>query len=411
MLGSYWLFISGLLLIISLILHQTPLLLVSFLVFLVGGVARLWDRYCLSRVEYRRKLSSRRVFFGEEVQLEVEISNRKPLPLPWLQIDDEIPEGVTLLKGRTTPSHMINRVLLSQFLSLGWYHKIKRRYPLQCQQRGFFSFGPATIRSGDLFGLFSREEEVGPVDNLIVYPKIVPLEQLGIPSSQPIGDIITRSHIFQDPLLTQGIRDYHPGDSLRRIHWKTTARLGQLQTKVFEPTTTVDMGIFLDVRTVPPPLWGVVPELLELAIVVVASLAKHALDEGYRVGVYANQNSLAAEGCIRIPPSQHSDQLQRILETMAQVYSTETLPIASLVVNESRNLPWGSTMVVVTAMPSEALLAALLRVKWAGRRIALVLVGSPDTSISTDGLSVFQVRDDIMWRDLETLDINVKTGK
>lgn len=408
MLGSYWLFISGLLLVISLILRQPPLLLVAFLVFLFGGVAHLWDRYCLSRVEYSRHLSSKRVFFGEEVLLEVEISNRKPLPLPWLQIDDQIPQGVTLLKGRTSPSHMINRVLLSQFLSLSWYHKVKRRYPMSCQQRGYFSFGPATLRSGDLFGLFSREQEVGPVDNLIVYPKIVPLEKLGIPSMQPLGDIRTKSHLFQDPILTMGIRDYHPGDSLRRIHWKTTARLGQLQTKVFEPTTTIDMGIFLDVRTVPPPLWGVVPELLELAIIVAASLSKHALDEGYRVGFYANQNSLLSEGCIRLPPSQHADQLQRILETLAQVYSTETAPIASLVVSESRNLSWGSTMVVITAMPTDALLSALLRVKRAGRKIALILVGSPETSVSTDGLSVYNVPDDIMWRDLETLDINMK---
>ena len=410
MLGSYWLFISGLLFITSLFLHQVTLLLVALLLFLVGGTARLWDRYCLSRVEYQRRLSAKRVFFGEEVQLEVEITNKKPLPLPWIQINDEIPDGVSLLKGKTSPSHLMSRVTLSNLLSLGWYHRVKWRYPISCQQRGFFTFGPARIRSGDLFGFFTREEEVKPLDYLIVYPRILPLEKLGIPSMQPIGDIRTRSHIFQDPILTMGVREYHPGDSLRRIHWKTTARLGQLQTKVFEPTTTVDMGIFLDVRTVQPPLWGVVPELLELAVIVAASLAKHALDEGYRVGLYANQNYLSSDSFIKIPPSQHSDQLQHMLEALAQVYSSETLPIARLIANESRNLPWESTMVVITAVPTEALLSVLLRVKRAGRKIALILVGGPDsqTQISMDGLTVYHVRDDIIWRDLQTLDIRGK---
>ena len=406
MLGSYWLFISGLLFILSLILHQVPLMLVSLLLFLVGGVARLWNRYCLSRVEYQRRLSARRVFCGEEVQLEVEITNKKPLPLPWIQFNDEIPDGVTLLKGTTSPSHLLNRVILSNLLSLSWYHKVIRRYPIRCRQRGFFTFGPALMRSGDIFGFFTSEEEVKPLDYLIVYPKIVPLEKLGIPSAQPLGDIRTRNHLFQDPILTMGIREYNAGDSLRRIHWKTTARLGRLQTKIFEPTTTVDMGIFLDVRTVKLPLWGSVPELLELAVIVAASLSKHALDEGYRVGLYANQNNTSSDGFIRIPPSQHGDQLQHILEALAQVYSTETIPIARLIINESRNLVWGSTMVVVSAMPTDSLLDALFQMKRVGRKVALILVGNEASAISTDGLMVYHVPDDIMWEDLETLSIS-----
>lgn len=408
MLGSYWLFISALLFITSLVLHSAPLLLVSLLLFLVGGVARLWERYCLSRVDYQRRLSARRVFFGEEIQLEVEITNRKPLPLPWIQINDEIPAGVLLLKGKTSPSHLMNRVVLSNLLSLSWYHKVTRRYPMSCQQRGYFTFGPARMRSGDLFGFFSREQEVMPVDHLIVYPRIVPLEKLGIPSMQPQGDIRTRSHVFQDPVLTMGIREYYSGDSLRRIHWKSTARTGRLQTKVFEPTTTVDMGIFLDVRTVKPPLWGVVPELLELAIIVAASLARHALDKGYRVGLYANQNNLSADGFTRIPPSQHGSQFQQILEALAQVQSSETIPITRLLANESRNLPWGSTMVVVSAAPAEALLSALLQIKRVGRRVALVVVGGTEVPASLDGMAVYHVRDDIIWSDIETVNINGK---
>jgi len=61
--------------------------------------------------------------------------------------------------------------------------------------------------------------------------------------------------------------------------------------EIFEPTTTVDMGIFLDVRTVSLPLWSVNPEKFELAIVTAASLANQALSEEYRVGLYINKNS------------------------------------------------------------------------------------------------------------------------
>ena len=403
MIGGYWLFITVLLFIVSLILRWVPLLLVSLLFFLTGGVARLWERYCLDRVEYRHKLSASRVFFGDEVELEVEVSNRKPLPLPWVQIDDEIPKEVTLLKGKTSLSPNANRVVLSNFLSLNWYHKVQRRYPIRCLQRGYFAFGPARIRSGDLFGFFSRAKEVEAVDYLMVYPKILPLEKLGIPSKQPMGEVRIRKHIFQDPALTLGVRDYHSGDSLKQIHWKTTARLGQLQTRVFEPTTTVDMGIFLDVRTTKSLFEGSVPRLLELTIIVAASFANHAIAEGYQVGLYVNQNRWFSGKPIRIPPSRHPDQLLRILEVLAPIHPFGTKPIAELVVNENPNLPWGSTMVVITAVPTDALLSSLIKIKRAGRRVVLVLVGGAEPSITKDGLTMYHIRDDVIWRELEMI--------
>lgn len=401
--GGYWLFIALLLFIVSLILHQVLLLLISLLFLLVRGVARLWERYCLNRVEYRRTLSANRVFFGEEVILEMEVANRKPLPLPWIQIDEELPAEMTLLKGKTSASPDTTRVVLGNLLSLNWYHKVKRRYPMRCLQRGCFTFGPTRIRSGDLFGFFSREMVIRKVDYLTVYPRVIPLEKLGIPSKQPLGDIRTRRHIFQDPILTMGVRDYHFGDSLKQIHWKTTARRGQLQTKVFESTTTTDMSIFLDVRTMKVDYLGSVPQLLEVGIIAAASIANHAMTAGYRVGLYVNQKKRFIDEPIRVPPSQHADQMQHILEALAHTHPSEAMPVARLIQNESRSLPWGSTLLVISAAPADTLYSALFRMQRAGRRVALVLVGGPQPSIASDSLTVYHIPEDVVWRDLETL--------
>ena len=403
MLGGSWLLITVLLLIASLLLHQVTLLLVALLFFLAGGIARLWDRYCLSRVEYRRRLSSSRVFFGEEVQLEIEVTNRKPLPLPWVQIDDEIPEELTLLKGKALPSYKAARLLLSNLLPLSWYHRVKRRYHLRCLQRGYFAFGPARIRSGDLFGFFNREMETKDVDYLMVYPRILPLEKLGIPSKQLCGNIRVKNNIFPDPVLTLGVRDYHYGDSLKRIHWKSTARTGQIQTKIFEPTTTVDMGIFLDVRTTELAYWGSVSQLLELGIITAASVSSQALEAGYRVGLYVNQNRWFSHEMVRLAPSQHPDQLRHILEALAPLYPFESMSIDKLLLNEGRDLHWGSTLVVISAVPTDALIATLARMRRAGRRVALILIGGSEAPPSQDGLTVYHVRDDVPWRDIEAL--------
>ena len=93
--GDYWLWLAVLILIISLVLHQVALALICLLFLLTGSVSRLWNRFCLHRVEYQRHLSHNQVFFGDEIIYEMEVANRKALPLPWLQIEDELPEKVS----------------------------------------------------------------------------------------------------------------------------------------------------------------------------------------------------------------------------------------------------------------------------------------------------------------------------
>ena len=240
---------------------------------------------------------------------------------------------------------------------------------------------------------------------LIVYPKMVPLEQLGIPSRQLFGDIRTRSHIFEDPVLTMGIRDYQFGDSLKRVHWKATARTGKLQTKVFELTTTTDIALFLDVRTTNLTVFGVIPELLELAVVTAASITNHTITAGYRTGLYVNQKKRFPDEPMRMPPGQHSDQMMHILDALAQVTAFEAMPISRLIQNESRNLSWGSTIMVLSAYVTDELLSTLYNMKRSGRRVVLVTIGDQTPVSSTGDLAVFNVSESISWRDIDSISL------
>lgn len=405
MLGSYWLFITLVLVLAAAVLRQVPLLLVALLFFLASGVARLWARYALERVEYQRRLSAGRVFFGETVTLEIGVTNRKLLPLPSVHIQDELPEQLTLLKGKTSRTHKPLRVTLSNYLSLNWYHRLARRYPIQCLRRGYFAFGPATVRAGDPFGFFERTATEERLDYLLVYPRILPLEQLGIPSRDPFGDLRVRQHLFEDPLRVITTRDYVHGDPLKRLHWKATARLQRLQSRVFESTTTVNLALFLDTLTVAPPFYGISEQLLETAVIVAASIASYAQEKGYRLGLYVNEPYRYSDRLIKLPPSEHPEQLQRVLEALAQLQGWPLLSAENMLNREARGLAWGATLVVVTSVPSEALLAALARFRRAGRQAALVLVGPGDQGISLDGLPVYQVSDQVYWRELDSVQV------
>ncbi len=139
--STIWLILSLFILFIGLLTRQGPVILVAGSLALVEILTITWERYGLSRVSYRRKLSALRVFCGEEVHLEVEISNRKPLPLPWIQIEDEIPENISLLTGKASPSSSPGRMEITHLFPLMWYEKVTRRYRFACPRRGFHPRG------------------------------------------------------------------------------------------------------------------------------------------------------------------------------------------------------------------------------------------------------------------------------
>ncbi|HSW58126.1 MAG TPA: DUF58 domain-containing protein [Dehalococcoidales bacterium] len=410
MLSGAWIFITVLLLLAAIVLNQAPLFIVAALFFLTSGVARLWSRYSLARLEFKRKLSAQKVFWGDHITLDISVSNTKMLPLPWIMVQEEVPRGVSFLKGKLSASHKNNREVLSNFLSLSWYHKLTRRYPVHCQKRGVFVFGPAAISSGDPFGFFRKKIVNEETDRLLVYPKILPLEDIGIPSRHPFGDLRIKRHLFQDPVLVMTTREYVQGDPLKYIHWKSTARLQRLQSRVFDYTTTIDMALFLDTRTAADTnFWSIIsPDFLETAILTATSISNHAFNEGYKVGLYANEYYYQSEHLIKLAPSNNTEQFRNILEALAQLQGIPALTMDKLLNREARQLPWETTIVLITAVPTADLIATLKRFKKAGRRIALVVIGADHPAGNLEGINIYHVSEEVYRRQAESIRLGQK---
>ena len=401
--GLFWIYIAVILFIVSGPLRSVPLLLVATTVLLLAGVSRLWARYCLTRLDYVRGINPDRVFPGDEVELVLQLTNRKALPLPWVQVDEELPDEVTLLGGRTEVASSPSRMVLKNLFSLGWYHRITRRYVLCCPQRGHFPIGPALVRSGDFFGLFNREISHQRDCYLTVYPRVLPVVYSRVLSRESYGTIRAHRNILEDTTRPMGIREYIAGDSLKHIHWKASARIGRLQTRIYEASTTPNYVIFLDVRTTPPAMYGTRVHLLELGVLTVTALANDALEHGYTTGVYVNQTARYSSRLLQVPPSQHPEQLVRILETMAQVHPSESIPMPRLIGERSRNLPWGATVLLIAAVPDHASIEALTRMRSTGRSAALVQVGGVRDDLQLYGVPAAMVSDEDDWRKLEEI--------
>jgi uncharacterized protein (DUF58 family) len=117
---------------------------------------------------------------------------------------------------------------------------------------------------------------------------------------------------------------------------------------------------------------GFEPELLERAVSVAASIANHGFQQSWAVGVYANGSVPNSDQPIRVQPGRSPEQLAHMLEALAAVTDFATSGIELMMLRQSPSLPWAATIVLVTAVVTDEIMVALLRLKEAGRRVVLI---------------------------------------
>tara|TARA_B110000196_G_scaffold97874_1_gene85036 strand:- start:4552 stop:5724 length:1173 start_codon:yes stop_codon:yes gene_type:complete len=311
-------------------------------------------------VSANRHLSSGKIFTGESVRVELTISNNKVLPSPWIDIRESLPAGMST-DIQTIPGPSGSKIF-KRVTSLNPNENIRWSVSLLGTNRGFYQIGPTVARTGDLFGFFQREEILEhPTSQIVVYPRVFELEEFGLDSSRPFGDLRGGVRLFEDPVLISGIRDYLPTDNLRRIDWAATARTNKLQSRIYEPSRSHALIIALNIPTFRQNIpsfrksWeGSDPVLLERGISLAASIAYWASKNKLAVGLVANGALPNADQTIRIGAGNKPEQLTQILEALAAVTIFTTGPLSEELDQLKHPLPIGSTIVTIAAqMPAE----------------------------------------------------------
>jgi len=391
-----WIILGTLLTLVGLAANSRLLTAAAACLFVIAAVGWVWNGLSLFGLSYTRRLSETRAFLGETVELTLEVRNRKFLPVTWLQIIDIFPSSLPL----GNPAGGIEQVRVNRttnlgefnsFWSVGAFGRLTRRFTVHCTQRGYHAYGPALLSTGDAFGMFGRKGKLPGQQRLIVYPRIYRVAELGLPAKNPFGERTAEARLVEDPLRTAGIRDWQPADGLKRVHWKATARHQALLSRIYEPSQEPQILIFLNVATLERHWLGHIPELMERAISVAGSLAALCAELRLPVGLIANGYMPGSDQPLRILPGRSPDQLMRILEMLAAVTGFAAQPIEYLLLHESPRLPWGSTLLVVTAIAHETLLAALLDLQRAGRRVVLLTLAEKPPVEHLPGITVYHL--------------------
>ena len=372
--GPLWTASTAFLLLASLLARAPWLAALALLVVVVGLSSRFWAAMALRRVNLALELSASRVFVGDALTLTVTLANDKPLPLGWLRARVELPRRLLLSGARLEPSDQQGSQVLSLLTALGPYQRMVWRYRLDCPRRGHYLFRGALLESGDLFGFERRVRRFPGELRLVVVPAVRALAALGFPAGDPFGSLVADRVLNRDLLRPIGLRAYQPGDRLRDVHWKATARLpGALpQVRVGEPVSRPAVMLVLNINTGSHVALGIDPELQEKVIALAAAVAADAVARGHPIGLAANGVVPGTGRAIRLPLSQGPATLPRLLEALAAAGSFILLPADRLVAMEARRLPWGACLAVVSAVVDESLRQELLRVARAGRRVVLM---------------------------------------
>lgn len=358
----------------GLISRSGLLLTIGGLLGFTYGISKLWGRYALERLEYRRAFSRSRCFPGEEVELTIELTNRKVLPVTYLSVDNEMPEELEIT-SRKLRFVRVGKSTLRLLFGLAWYQKVIRRYRVRPNRRGYYRLCGVTMQGGDPFGYQQQTRQLADTQTLVVYPRVVPLSSVGLPSRRPFGDLRSANRLFEDPLRFAGVRDYQQGDPLNRVHWKASAAAGMLQVRLLDPSSNLGLCVFVNTWSHEHAWMGTDVDAFEAACMLAASVVGWAVEEGVPVGLFANGVVHEWGLNLRLEPGRGPEVLTHALEGLARLQTISQTPLWDLMADEMVRLSYGTSVVVITRELPEALAGAVLDVQRSGGPVTLIITG------------------------------------
>lgn len=363
--------------VLALFTRSSALIVIATLGLAAWGLVLATGRLALVAVEVDAALEPRRLVAGETATLTVRVTNRKPLPVPWVELTVDLPEGIAPPRRETGLPATVAR---ATFAPRGG-ERITLRLPLEVARRGAYAVGPLHLRSGDWLG-FTQEERLLPLAlEIVAHPAPVGVADLHLAAMRPLAEIAHRSGLVPDPSRFRGVREYRGGDPVKEIHWKTSARLRALHTKVYEAATSLDAILLVNVASYDQYWVQIDPEGAELVIAVAAQLIRMAGDAGRQVGLVTNGLDNLTHQRPRSSLSRGPRALTRCLDILARLGPYAGAAPETVFLKERGRLSAGATCVAVTPNLRPRLAHALVSLRRSGRRVLAIAKDQPDPGV------------------------------
>lgn len=205
-------------------------------------------RIPMEQLHYSITPSKRSVEQGEEFLLRTVIENNSKYRIPFLLIEEQIPEEVKLENSENLHLTVFSKANIHRStIFMKKHQRVTRTLHGKVYQRGVFHFRYANLSVGDFLGIRDRTKEVEQDRSIVVFPRRLEDARLSKVLSDVMGEISVNSFIHEDPILVRGYRDYSGCEPLRRISFPMSAKRNQLTVKEFDHTREELVDLILDV--------------------------------------------------------------------------------------------------------------------------------------------------------------------
>jgi uncharacterized protein (DUF58 family) len=378
-----WLAGTIALLVLGLVFQLSLLIYAMYVLLGVLLLSRVFTRVWTSAIEAQRFSADEALEIGESLEVKVAARNTGRLAIPWLLLEDSLSrEALT-----ESPHHIKAEGARLAVARLEPGESKVFTYRVQFLMRGYYQLGPLLVETGDVFGLHRRFRVMTEPSFAQVPPKIVALEGYNLSSRRPIGEIRLAHRLFEDPTRVAGVRPYQKGDPLNRIHWRATARTGELQSRAYESSCVAGATFVLDFHT-RSFVGSTGAGSAELAAVTVASLANAVCLMGQQMGFVSNGRDAAdrirEEGWradfltrndarnraaepqkntrlrpVLLEAAKGEEQLAEILASLARLEHTDGLDFADMIREAASGISRDTTVVAVLGTVTPEIAVAL----------------------------------------------------
>jgi len=381
-----WPIIVILVLALALTLTTGSTILWRFFIFLIALIlmSYIWMRLNVRHIDGKVTKLSPFSRVGERFEEEYTFYNKGKLPTTTIEVIEE-----TNLPGYEGGASFH----LPAQGSFTW------RTEGICRRRGLYDMGNFIVKINDPLGFFTVKERITNTRSFIVYPTPIDLPFFqALPRQEP-GASKRQWFTSESGTNAARVREYISGDSLRNIHWRTTAHTGNLMVKEFDPDTVnyayKDIWIVLDMQS--SAHFGKDEETTEeYAITIATSLAKKYIDGGKNVGLISS-----GDRSHLFLPETGDEHLQEMLEALAVIKSTSNLSLDALLASQEERFEPGAAIVVIT--PTGNIQVPLRRIANRSTVVSAVLldafsfggkVNAADTarSLIGSGIHIYLVR-------------------
>ncbi len=330
---------------------------------------RFYVRYIKKHFAIERYIQTKKIFNGDSTQAGVYVENKGILPILLIHIADYTSMELSL------------RQKVSFFTFLPPKSKKLLKYPIYGTKRGDHYLGPTIVEFHDFLGLEKESiEYTNTVDFVTVFPSILIHKDIDKSTLQPYGEIKNKLPIFEDISKIQGVREYEPGDEVRRINWKISAKHGKLYVNYY--THTVSSGslvvLNLDKRDFDMKFSDYFSEFsIETCATIVRELYSYHQNIAFVCNgeVKRKQNLQGKQiienpsGFLEIPMGKGENHTISIFEILARVYTQEKISLLDSLKNLSIKIPWGSALIIITPKLQDETLHLLSQYRMKGLEV------------------------------------------